>query len=100
MKLYNHQVSPFTRLCQVFCNTWTIFDSSFQVVINLTNTECESQMIDLFNGEQKQDWFKKINPKGKVPALEMDDGTPLSESTVIAKYIIRKAGGHSIYPSE
>lgn len=57
-------------------------------------------MIDLFNKEQKQDWYLKINPKGKVPALEMDDGTPLSESTVIAKYIVRKAGGHSIYPSE
>merc|ERR1712242_387848 len=86
MKLYNHPVSPFTRLCQV--------------VINLTKTECESQDIDLFSGEQKQDWYKKINPKGRVPALEMDDGTSLTESTVIAKYILRKAGGHAIYPDD
>ena len=71
-----------------------------KVAINFTKTECESQDIDLFNGEQKQDWYQKINPKGKVPALEMDDGTTLTESTVIAKYIIRKAGGHSIYPGE
>ena len=100
MKLYNHQVSPFTRLCQVFSPLELCFTNYLQVVINLTKTECESQMIDLFNKEQKQDWYLKINPKGKVPALEMDDGTPLSESTVIAKYIVRKAGGHSIYPSE
>ena len=30
----------------------------------------------------------------------MDDGTSLTESTVIAKYIIRKAGGHAIYPGK
>ena len=77
-----------------------IVKNYFKVVINLTKTECESQDIDLFSGEQKQDWYKKINPKGKVPALEMDDGTSLTESTVIAKYILRKAGGHAIYPGK
>lgn len=36
--------------------------------------------------------FKAINPKGYTPALEMDDGTILSESLVILSYIADLSG--------
>ena len=36
--------------------------------------------------EQHSDWFKKINPRGQVPALD-HDGKIVTESTVICEYI-------------
>jgi glutathione S-transferase len=36
--------------------------------------------------EHHEDWFKKINPNGQVPALE-HDGKIITESTVICEYL-------------
>ena len=36
--------------------------------------------------EQHEDWFKKINPNGQVPALD-HDGKIVTESTVICEYL-------------
>ncbi|HXZ68680.1 MAG TPA: glutathione S-transferase family protein [Alphaproteobacteria bacterium] len=36
--------------------------------------------------EQHEDWFKKINPNGQVPALD-HDGKIITESTVICEYL-------------
>ena len=55
-------------------------------------------MIDLMAGEQKQDWFLKINPKHQVPALAIDDKTFISESVVICQYLCKVAGQNSLYP--
>lgn len=38
------------------------------------------------NFEHHADWFKAINPRGQVPALE-DDGRIITESTVICEYL-------------
>ena len=53
----------------------------------------------MFNGEQKNDWFKEINPKQKVPALKVKDNLVLTESVVICKYLCHLAGNVSIYPN-
>lgn len=36
--------------------------------------------------EHHQDWYKAINPRGQVPALD-DDGKVVTESTVICEYL-------------
>ena len=36
--------------------------------------------------EQHEDWYKKINPNGQVPALD-HDGKIITESTVICEYL-------------
>ncbi|MEJ0043609.1 MAG: glutathione S-transferase family protein [Rhizomicrobium sp.] len=36
--------------------------------------------------EHHEDWFKKINPRGQVPALD-HDGRIITESTVICEYL-------------
>ena len=55
-------------------------------------------LVDLREGEQKQEWFLKINPVGKVPAIEYD-GFCLFESNACCKYIAEK-NGSSIYPQD
>jgi glutathione S-transferase len=42
--------------------------------------------VDLIGAEHKQPPFLAINPSGKVPVLELDDGTLISESTAITEY--------------
>jgi glutathione S-transferase len=42
--------------------------------------------VDLIGAEQKTPEFLAMNPIGKVPVLELDDGTLISESTAITEY--------------
>jgi glutathione S-transferase len=42
--------------------------------------------VDLISAEQKQPGFLAMNPIGKVPVLELDDGMLISESTAITEY--------------
>src|SRR5438067_163734 len=43
--------------------------------------------IDLISAEHKQGAFLAMNPIGKIPVLELDDGTVISESTAITEYL-------------
>ena len=42
--------------------------------------------VDLIGAEHKQGPFLAKNPSGKIPVLELDDGTQISESTAITEY--------------
>ena len=44
------------------------------------------RFVDPSKFEQHSDWFKKINPRGQVPALD-HDGKIIVESTVICEYL-------------
>ena len=46
----------------------------------------------------KEDWFKKINPKQLLPALQLDDGSVLTESVDICKYFCDQVGGNYLWP--
>ncbi len=58
--------------------------------------ECDRQEVDLMGGENRQAAFLEINPAGTCPALEMDDGSVLSEVTAICEYLAEKEGGSSL----
>ncbi len=47
----------------------------------------DTVQVDLANGEQFGDEFRKINPDCMVPVLELDDGTLLSEVVAICQYL-------------
>ncbi|MBS3123364.1 glutathione S-transferase family protein [Candidatus Woesearchaeota archaeon] len=51
-----------------------------------------------FQKDLKKQWYLKINPVGKMPAID-DDGFILFESGAICKYICDKKGS-SLYPKE
>ena len=46
------------------------------------------------------DAYKKINPTAKVPALELDDGSVLPESSVIAEYLEDRFPEPSLRPGD
>lgn len=56
------------------------------------------QFMNLREGEHKQEWFLKINPVGKVPAID-DDGFHLFESNACCKYLAQK-NNSPIYPKD
>lgn len=43
--------------------------------------------------------YRKINPKGSVPALEMDGGQVLTEGSAIVQYIADKKPGSKLAPA-
>ncbi len=51
-------------------------------------------VLDLGAGEQKQDWYLKINPNGRIPAIvdRDNDDFPVFESGAIMIYLAEKAG--------
>lgn len=49
--------------------------------------DVETIEIDIPSGQSRNDEYLKINPRGLLPALVLDDGTVLSESIAICRYI-------------
>jgi len=49
--------------------------------------ELDTVQVDLGSGEQLGEAFRKVNPDCVVPALELDDGTCLSEVVAICQYL-------------
>ena len=47
----------------------------------------ETQKLNLQAGEQRQPPFSVLNPKGKVPTIQRDDGSVLTEFPVIALWL-------------
>ena len=48
--------------------------------------ECERISVDIRAGENIQTEYLSKNPAGRVPVLELDDGTYISESIAICRY--------------
>lgn len=46
--------------------------------------------VDLMAGENRQDAYKKKNPDGRLPCLELGDGTYVSEILAICEYLEEK----------
>lgn len=52
--------------------------------------ELDVQEVDLMAGENRQPEHLKRNPSGQMPALQLDDGSYISEVTAIAEYLEEK----------
>ena len=73
MKLYDFPGAPNPRRVRMF--------------LAEKGVKVESVTIDIRTGEHKMPEFLKKNPSGKIPVLELDDGTCIAESVAICRYI-------------
>ena len=78
MKFYDCKTAPSPRRVRIF--------------IAEKEIDVETIQIDLSSGEQFSEAFRLVNPDCVVPALELDDGTCLSEVLAICHYL------ESLYP--
>ncbi|HEU4961908.1 MAG TPA: glutathione S-transferase N-terminal domain-containing protein [Sphingomonas sp.] len=72
MKLYDAAWAPSPRRVRIYLAEKGI--------------EVERVEVDLRKGEQLSDGYLAINPRGAVPALELDDGEVITESAAICRY--------------
>lgn len=81
MRLYN-SIGPNPRVVRVFMA---------ERGIDIPRVE-----VDLRGGENRQTPYLAKNPAGQLPALELDDGTVISEITAICEYLDEITPGPSL----
>ena len=79
MKLYDNKMANSPRKVRMFMSEKNIKD-------------VEMVEIDLMKGEHKTAEYRAIAPNARIPALQLDDGTVIMESTAICRYL------ESLYP--
>jgi glutathione S-transferase len=79
MKLYDGGRAPSPRRVRIFLAEKGI--------------EIPKVMIDLGKMEQKEKSFRELNPLQRVPVLELDDGTVITETMAICRYF------EALYPN-
>lgn len=58
-----------------------------RVFLSEKNIEIPIKSIDIMKGDHKKNDYKKISPLSQVPALELDDGSYITESIAICRYL-------------
>ena len=56
--------------------------------------------VALAKGEQRSEAYLKVNPRAKVPALRLDDGSILTENTAILSYLALARPEKHLFPRE
>ena len=62
------------------------------IALEESGEKYEAKRMDLTKGEQKTPDYMKIHPLGRVPALVLDGGEPLTENTAILPYLGKRFG--------
>ena len=73
LKLYNHPVAPNPRRVRIFAAE--------------KGVELALEDVDILTGQSRTPEFIAKNSSGAVPVLELDDGSYLSESVAICRYL-------------
>lgn len=85
MRLHYSQTSPYVRKVRVLALETDLHDQ----------LEMVAQTPSPLGGEAP---LLETNPLGKIPALELDDGTILYDSPVICEYLDGLHGGDKLFP--
>ena len=62
------------------------------IALEESGEKYDAKRMDLSKGEQKTPEYMKIHPLGRVPALKLDDGSPLTENTAILPFLGKRFG--------
>ena len=74
MKLYDNKMANSPRKVRMFLAEKKI-------------TNVETVEINMMEGEHKTPEYRAIAPNSRIPALQLDDGTVIMESTAICRYL-------------
>lgn len=72
-KIYQTRIAPNARRLRIFLAEKNI-------------TDVEYVTVNILEGENLGEEYRKKNPFGRIPVLEFEDGTYLSESVAISRY--------------
>jgi glutathione S-transferase len=62
------------------------------IVLEESGQPYEPKQVNLAGGEQRTDAYLQMNPQGRVPLLQLDDGEYLAENTAILPYLGKRFG--------
>ncbi|BCD89577.1 glutathione S-transferase [Pseudomonas solani] len=68
-----------------------------KLILTLLGKPYQWVPVDILKGETQSEAFLALNPNGKIPVLELEDGTTLWESNAILNFL---AEGSDLLPSE
>lgn len=71
-----------------------------RIACNLKGIKYEGIPINLLDGDQKSEEYVRLNPSGLVPCFVDDDGTTLSQSLAILRYLDQKYPEPRIFPDD
>ncbi|KAK7425976.1 hypothetical protein QQZ08_007558 [Neonectria magnoliae] len=87
MLLYDSVHSPNPLVVRIF-------------ILERGGLELDVKSVDIINLENRRLAYRRVNPRGELPALVMNDGNVLTEITAICTYLDEVAkGGHSLFGS-
>lgn len=70
------------------------------VILEETGLPYSLQSISLADREQYEEAYRAINPKSKVPSLEREDGSVLTEFPAIAFWLASKSPAKALAPTD
>jgi glutathione S-transferase len=80
------------------CNVLTLYygpgacSMAAHIVLEEGGEKYEAKRMDLAKCDQRTPEYLKIHPLGRVPALRLDSGEPLTENTAILPYLGKRFG--------
>ncbi|MBV8651527.1 MAG: glutathione S-transferase N-terminal domain-containing protein [Alphaproteobacteria bacterium] len=70
------------------------------IALEEAGAEYEATLVNEEAGEQHSEAYLRINPRGKVPALRLGDGTVLVENIAIQTYVARTHPSANLLPTD
>lgn len=71
-----------------------------RIALNLKELSYQLTPVNLLKNEQKSEWYRDVNPMGLVPALRLEDGTVLSQSTAILEWLEETSSDTPLLPAD
>lgn len=73
---------------------------SAHIALEEVGAEYEPRAVKLAQNEQRKPEYLAINPRGRVPALALEDGSVLTECAAILLYIARRFPEAKLWPED